>query len=190
MVRQESANNKEGIMGITKLETLPARFWSKVNKTSACWEWTGSVRPDGYGQINVEGRPLVAHRVAWQLEIGAIPEGMYICHHCDNRKCVRVDHLFTGTHTDNMADAAAKGRMPGTVDASKLPRGDDHYTRRMPELRATGERNGHAKLTWGQVDSIRAMRRDGALLKDICREFGLGKGHVSEICNGKKWKVR
>lgn len=93
---------------------LADRFWPKVRKGGGCWEWTASMS-HGYGQIGVggkSGRPHHAHRVAWELTNGAIPAGLFVCHHCDNKKCVRPDHLFLGTAKDNNQDRARKGRNP------------------------------------------------------------------------------
>lgn len=94
------------------------RFWAKVNKNApnGCWEWTGfRMKIGGHGQMGSDkGRKLVlAHRFAWELENGPIPEGMEVCHHCDNGSCVRVSHLFLGSHADNMADMTNKGRHVG-----------------------------------------------------------------------------
>jgi hypothetical protein len=79
-----------------------------------CKEWTGTRTPDGYGRLHVGGRKfeknLLVHRVTWEAEYGPIPDGMCICHHCDNRACYEVKHLFLGTQADNVRDMDAKGR--------------------------------------------------------------------------------
>ena len=95
---------------------LAERFWAKVPTLGVgCWEWAGGRDNDeGYGRIR-EGRGgspfLLTHRVAWELTQGPIPDGLMVLHKCDNPPCVRPDHLFLGTNTDNMRDASAKGRM-------------------------------------------------------------------------------
>lgn len=91
--------------------TLEERFWEKVDKTGDCWEWTGFKNRQGYGQFQVStknGQP--AHRVSFELANGKIPDGMHVCHKCDNPPCVRPDHLFLGTPSDNMKDMVKKGR--------------------------------------------------------------------------------
>jgi hypothetical protein len=94
-------------------KTLSERFWEKVVKTDDCWLWIGAqvVRPTcSYGIITIEGRPEHAHRVAWTLVYGPIPEGLNVLHRCDNELCCRPDHLFLGTQLANMLDMVAKGR--------------------------------------------------------------------------------
>lgn len=90
-----------------------ARFWSRVKKGTgdqACWEWHGGMYWHGYGRF-YDRRDVYAHRYAFARFVSPIPDDMHICHHCDNKKCVRPDHLFVGTRSDNMQDAQRKGRM-------------------------------------------------------------------------------
>lgn len=85
-------------------------FWNHVTKTDYCWLWNGPSDKDGYGRIFFDGRNDQAHRIAWRLDGRTIPAGHYLCHHCDNPKCVRPDHLFVGTPQDNVDDMIRKGR--------------------------------------------------------------------------------
>lgn len=80
---------------------------------TGCWEWIGSIGiVNGYGQLNLgKGKMANAHRFSYELYIGDIPKGMFVCHKCDNRKCCSPFHLFLGTNEDNMKDASSKGRL-------------------------------------------------------------------------------
>lgn len=108
-------------------DTCIRRFWAKVTQDGPvpvhrpelgpCWLWLAATNPSGYGKMSKGGHaaPLVAaHRLSWELHYGPVPDGLFVLHRCDNPPCVRPDHLFLGTHDDNMADATAKGRMRGT----------------------------------------------------------------------------
>lgn len=87
-------------------------FWSNVDQSGSCWVWLRSRSGGrmGYGRVQFRGRLEVAHRVAWTLAIGPIPEGLFVLHKCDNPPCVRPDHLFLGTAQDNSRDRDEKGR--------------------------------------------------------------------------------
>lgn len=92
------------------LPEVAGRFWSKVDKGPGCWTWTGATQNYGYGAVTIHGLTRRAHRVSWELAHGPIPDGLHVCHRCDNPPCVNPDHLFLGTAQDNVDDKDAKGR--------------------------------------------------------------------------------
>lgn len=155
---------------MTKNCTLAERFWPKVDRSAgpdACWPWTGSTG-SGYGRIRV-GKMANAHRIAWELTNGPIPEGegyhgTCVCHRCDNMLCCNPSHLFLGTNADNAADRERKGRT--RIPANK------------------GEQNPAAKLTVQDVLAVRAA--DGTQLA-IATRFGISPKQVRNIKSGRSW---
>lgn len=158
------------------LKSFADRFWAKVRhaqEPGACWPWLGSTR-HGYGNIGVGSRVdgsrrvVSAHRVAWELTHGPIPDGLWVLHRCDNPSCVRPTHLFLGTPQDNVDDMLAKGRHRALA----------------------GEQHKSAKLTTSQVNEIRARySREKANGKELAAEFGVSNVMIYRIVNQKSWKV-
>lgn len=116
-------------------------FWSKVLKTENCWEWKGCrlKRPNqniSYGQIKWNKKTIYAHRLSWLLTFGIIPDNVEVCHKCDNPICVRPDHLFLGTHSENMRDAKDKKR-------TWSPSGENHYAAKLTEKQVIEIKNSH-----------------------------------------------
>lgn len=139
------------------------RFWPRVQRSLGCWEWTGRRSRRGYGEFDVNGGRVQAHRMAWALAHGPIPHGLLVCHSCDNPACVRPDHLFLGTQSDNMRDMAAKGRHA-------YPSGEAH-----PQARVSDE----------QADEIRALYECGDLSQAaLGTRFGICQTQVSRIVRG------
>ncbi|MCH8067616.1 MAG: HNH endonuclease [Nanoarchaeota archaeon] len=98
-------------LDIPKLnEYQKTNFFSKVDKSKDCWEWQARRSPDGYGEVGLNHKRYLAHRVSYSISNGYIPQGMFVCHKCDNPPCVNPDHLFLGTADDNMKDMVSKGR--------------------------------------------------------------------------------
>lgn len=155
-------------------DELATRFWSHVAKSGDCWAWTGTRRRDGYGVFWDGERQVRAHRWAWESANGPIPSGRHLCHHCDNPPCVRPDHLFVGTQTDNMADMTRKGRR--ISGERHLWFGQDQQ----------GSKNRAAKLTEEQVAHIKGMVQAGYYHDDIARQFGVTRENVSYIAR-KTW---
>lgn len=136
------------------------RFWDKVDKTDGCWLWTAARNTKGYGRFRVDGNLVSPHRFAYELEVGPIPNGLWVLHHCDNPRCVNPGHLFLGTHSDNMRDSFAKGRMDMQGRGVKAGRAlarlpDDEAKTAIEEYR--GGRKTQVGLAGEYGISVRAM---------------------------------
>jgi hypothetical protein len=141
----------------------PENFWERVHKTPTCWLWTKGTRR-GYGQLMIQKRTVMAHRTAWELTHGVIPDGMALCHHCDVPLCCNPAHLFVGTRGDNNRDRDRKGRV---AKGEQKPR--------------------QAKLTDAKVREIRAR---AALVsrRQLARVYGVSASVIGEVINGTAWK--
>lgn len=147
------------------------RFYAKVNKIpteTGCLEWLAGLR-NGYGHFNIRGIYIYAHRYAWELINGPIPDGMYVCHVCDNRKCCNPAHMFLGTSTDNIRDMNKKGRQSSPPHPK-------------------GEQNSNSVLTTEDVLAIRSDKFAGWEQREIAKYFGISQASVWRVLHRRTWK--
>lgn len=143
-----------------------ARFHASytINATTGCWEWTGWIHPKQYGVLVVggESKKIRAHRFSFELFCGEIPQGVFVCHACDNRKCVNPDHLFLGTARDNNQDCIQKGRAAFQVGTAPV------------------------KVSWHMATTMRVLYARGQhSMREIAEIYGLSKASVSGILTGR-----
>jgi hypothetical protein len=143
------------------------RFMAKVSLSEhGCWLWTGAKTRDGYGKLEVHGRTVYAHRLAYEHWYEPIEDGLRILHKCDTPECVNPDHLQTGTQADNIADMYAKNR----------------------QVILRGENHGSAKITMAIVYEIRLL---SATLTywELAKKFNISYAQVGRIVRGERWKL-
>lgn len=140
---------------------------------SGCWLWLGADKGNGYGHATHERKSWPAHRLAYHLCRGPVPDGVDVCHRCDTRLCVNPGHLFLGTRTDNMRDAKRKGRLSSG---------------RRHALTVCGENGSGAKLSAAQVLSIRAEAEAGATPKELAARHAVGVDNIRRILRRDTWK--
>lgn len=134
---------------------------------NGCWNWLGSKGKAGYGRIICKGKSIRVHRISYAARYGEIPDGFSVCHICDNPRCMNPDHLFLGTHAENMADRTAKGRSPG---------------RRNP-----GATNGRSILSEGDVRMILDSSETHRML---AARYGVSRSTISMLKSGRTWNFR
>ena len=144
---------------------LKARFDAQyiVDQETGCWLWKGTIGQRGYGMIKENYRTRLAHRVSYELHVGKIPRGLFVCHHCDTPACVNPRHLYAGTASDNANDKYKRGR-------GNLP---------------VGSARPEAKLNEEAVKYIRSSNEKGA---DLARRFGVTPSVICVVRKRKTWK--
>jgi hypothetical protein len=153
------------------------RFWERVDRSGDCWIWTAYKNKQGYGQFQADGKMIGTHVFSWKLHNGPVPNGLFVCHTCDNPSCVNPNHLFLGTPAENAHDRDIKGRqVSGTLGkASKL----------------RGEKNVAAKLTRVAVNEIRSKYRrydrGGYSMHFFAAKYGVSISVIYKVLKNKTW---
>lgn len=159
------------------MRTTSEAFWRRVvrGKPSACWPWLGATGKAGHGRTLWQDRHHSAHRVAYELTYGPVPDGLQVCHRCDNAPCCNPQHLYLDTPAGNNADmwARGRGRSGPQIDPSCLPR---------------GERHPNAKLTTAAVLRIRVQAAAGVRHRDLADTYGVSNGAIGAVVSRRLWR--
>lgn len=148
---------------ITFLDRL---FEGAQTDTNCCLIFGGYKNEEGYGSLHKDGNLVKPHREVWALENGEIPPKMCVCHTCDNPSCINIEHLFLGTHRENMEDKARKGRVTNAI----------------------GSKNPAAKLKEEDIPVIRSAIKEGETCYSIGRRYKVSGEAILHIKHNRKWK--
>lgn len=157
------------------------QIMNNIKDVEGCWEWQRTISKMGYGKTRYLGKDETTHRVSFMVFKGEIPEGMNVCHSCDNRKCCNPDHLWIGTTKDNVQDCIRKGRRK--LGSTKGYR----YLYRKKNMNKKGENHHINKLKDNDVLEIRIMIENGNKNKEIANRYDVDASVVSKIKNRKAW---
>lgn len=147
-----------------KSDNWVERFWTYIKKTPSCWIWSSISQGHRYGVISIEKKRWRAHRASYLLHYGSFDENLHVLHKCDDPRCVNPEHLFLGSHQENMKDRNFKKRYACLV----------------------GEKNGQAKLTAADVIYIRS--KPGIPIKKLAQTLNVSIGCIEDIIYNRSWK--
>lgn len=136
-----------------------------IETTDSCWEWTGSLSAGGYSQLQIDGEKFYAHRISYRLFHGPIEPGRYVCHKCDNKKCINPMHLYAGLPEENTEDAMERGELKEYV----------------------ADGNPAAKLTADEAKDAYERVQDGESQASVARDLGVTKSCIWTVVHGKTW---
>lgn len=181
------------------MKTLQEKFYERftVDEQTGCWNWARGKFVGGYGAITVNRKVLKAHRVSYELHKGPIPDGLFVCHKCDNPSCVNPDHLFLGTPKENTQDMIQKGRKPvlcgkdnpmyGRINEKNPFFGCTHSdsTKQRLSQRQLGSKHVFSKLDEDAARDI--FNRPDERICDLARKYGVSNASVWQVRNGYSW---